>query len=123
MRHGTTALVLAWIALCACRGAADRDGAHHPAPQAARDGGELARDLDRLEERLLADQSLVSFWAEMRERHESVSAIAIVNQQRHADGMALLDDRQREKRHAAAVKNRVAVHLEAAPEASRLSAQ
>lgn len=49
----------------------------------------LAATLDRLEERLLADQARVRFWREMKERHESVSAIACAVQGEHAAGMAL----------------------------------
>ncbi len=43
---------------------------------------------DRLEDRLLANQARVRFWKEMRERHESVSAIACAVQDEHADEMA-----------------------------------
>ncbi len=48
----------------------------------------LADTLDRLEDRLLVDQSRVRFWQEMRARHESVTAIACVSQGRHAEEMA-----------------------------------
>jgi hypothetical protein len=44
---------------------------------------------DRLEDRLLANQARVRFWREMRERHESITAIACVSQGEHAEEMAL----------------------------------
>jgi hypothetical protein len=44
---------------------------------------------DRLEERLLADQARVRHWRELRERHESVSAVACASQEEHAQGMAV----------------------------------
>ncbi len=49
----------------------------------------LAATLDGLEDRLLADQARVRFWKEMKERHESVSAISCAVQDEHAEGMAL----------------------------------
>ncbi len=44
--------------------------------------------LDRLEERLLADQARVRLWTELRDRHESVSAVACASQDEHAYEMA-----------------------------------
>ena len=49
----------------------------------------LEGTFDRLEERLVVNQARVRFWKEMRERHESVSAIACVSQEEHAIEMAL----------------------------------
>ena len=49
----------------------------------------LEATLDGLEDRLIVNQSRVRFWREMRERHESVSAIACASQDEHADEMAL----------------------------------
>jgi hypothetical protein len=49
----------------------------------------LEATFDRLEERLVVNQARVRFWKEMRERHESVSAIACVSQDEHAMEMAL----------------------------------
>ena len=71
----------------------------------------LEESLDQLEERLLTDQARVHFWREMRDRHESVSAVACTNLERHADGIALLQDRAREKRDTLARKNRVATRF------------
>jgi hypothetical protein len=49
----------------------------------------LEATLDRLEDRMLASQARVRLWQALRERHESVSAIACASQEEHADGMAL----------------------------------
>jgi hypothetical protein len=48
----------------------------------------LEATFDRLEDRLLANQARVRLWREMRDRHESVAAIACVSQQEHAEEMA-----------------------------------
>ena len=71
----------------------------------------LEEQLDQLEERLLTDQARVHFWQQMRERHESISAVACVNLGRHAESIALLDEKQRDKRDALARKNRVAARF------------
>ncbi len=49
----------------------------------------LDATFDHLEDRLIVNQARVRFWQEMRERHESVSAIACAVQDEHADEMAL----------------------------------
>lgn len=54
----------------------------------AAEGRNLETTFDRLEERLLANQARVRLWREMRERHESVSAVACVSQEDHAREMA-----------------------------------
>ena len=43
---------------------------------------------DHLEDRLTVNQARVRFWQEMRERHESVSAIACVVQDEHLQQMS-----------------------------------
>lgn len=48
----------------------------------------LDATLDGLEERLLATQSRVRFWQEMRARHEGVSAISCASLDEHAGEMA-----------------------------------
>ncbi len=48
----------------------------------------LDATFDRLEDRLVMNQARVRFWKEMRERHESVSAIACAVQDEHAEQMA-----------------------------------
>jgi outer membrane murein-binding lipoprotein Lpp len=53
------------------------------------EGRNLDESLDRLEERLLATQARVRYWREMRERHESVSAVACASQDEHAAEMAI----------------------------------
>jgi hypothetical protein len=71
----------------------------------------LEDQLDVLEERLVTDQARVRFWREMRDRHESVTAVACENLDRHAQGMAVLDEKQRDKMAVLGRKNRVAVHF------------
>jgi len=48
----------------------------------------LEATFDHLEERLTANQARVRFWREMRERHESVAAIACASLDQHAIAMA-----------------------------------
>jgi hypothetical protein len=43
---------------------------------------------EQLEARLTATQARVRFWEEIKERHESVSAISCVSQDEHAEEMA-----------------------------------
>ncbi len=68
----------------------------------------LDEALDDLEERMLTDQARVRLWQEMRARHESVAAIACTNLERHAEGIAGFEEKQREKRAAQQKKSRVA---------------
>jgi hypothetical protein len=49
----------------------------------------LEATFDRLEDRLLVNQARVRFWQEMRERHESASAIACASLDQHATEMAM----------------------------------
>ncbi|MFL5272230.1 MAG: hypothetical protein ACJ79E_09250 [Anaeromyxobacteraceae bacterium] len=98
--------IIAVLVLAGCGGERAALEAHRERWAAERRSLEDA--FDQLEERLLTDQARVHFWNEMRDRHESVSAVACTNLDRHADGIALLQDRSREKRDAAARKNRVA---------------
>jgi hypothetical protein len=79
----------------------------------------LEDSLSTLEERLLADQARVRFWQEMRARHESVTAVACSNLDRHADGMALLGERQHQKLDALARKHRVAARYVPASDTAR----
>jgi hypothetical protein len=48
----------------------------------------LEATFDRLEDRLLVNQARVRFWREMRDRHESVAAIACASLEEHAMEMA-----------------------------------
>lgn len=87
------ALLLAAVAVCVACAPRDagirreRLAAEHRVLQAA---------LDDLQIRLLADQARVRFWQEMRERHESVAALACSVQEEHAREMAerLLPDEE-----------------------------
>lgn len=49
---------------------------------------QLVEQLDDLQARLIVDRQRVRFWQEMRERHESISAIACTSQEAHAVAMA-----------------------------------
>lgn len=53
--------------------------------------------LDQVEGRLLEDQSNVHLWAELKERHQHVSAVAVTNQNGHFAEMVRLLDAQQEK--------------------------
>jgi hypothetical protein len=77
----------------------------------------LESTLDALEERLLTDQARVRFWQEMKSRHESVTAVACTSLDQHSAGMALFEDKQREKRDVLARKHRVAARFVASPDA------
>jgi hypothetical protein len=48
----------------------------------------LDLSFERLEARFMTTQARVRFWEELRERHESVSAIACASQDEHAEEMA-----------------------------------
>ncbi len=76
------------VAAALAAGCAPRDAKVRLARVAA-EGRNLEATFDRLEERLLADQARVRFWREMRDRHESVSAIACASQEQHAGAMAI----------------------------------
>lgn len=81
--RATPFLLIGSLALVAC-GPGDRE------VRIARARAEtrmLAASLDRLEQRLLATQSRVHLWQELRDRHESVSAIACASQTEHAVAM------------------------------------
>lgn len=48
----------------------------------------LVAQIDELQARLLVDAERVRFWEQMRDRHETVSAIACTSQEAHAVAMA-----------------------------------
>ncbi len=80
------AFVLAVLAVLACACAPkDRD---IRLGRLAAERRALNRTFDRLEDRLVVNQARVRFWYEMRDRHESVSAIACAVQGEHAQEMA-----------------------------------
>jgi hypothetical protein len=82
--RATPYLLAATVVLAAC-GPRDRDARIARARAETR---MLAATLDRLEDRLLADQQRVHLWQELRDRHESVTAIACASQEEHAQEMA-----------------------------------
>jgi hypothetical protein len=55
----------------------------------------LVAQLDDLQARLLVDAERVRFWEQMRDRHESVSAIACTSQEAHA--IAMTEYREQEQ--------------------------
>jgi hypothetical protein len=113
---GAAIVLLVTLATAAgCTSGAAHDP--HRAPVSAEQRA-LDEALDRLEERLLNDQASVAFWRELRARHESVSAIACQNLGRHAQDMALFQERQRDKR-ALSRKSRVATRFVAGAETKR----
>lgn len=65
----------------------------------------LDSTFDHLEDRFVVNQARVRFWQEMRERHESVSAIACAVQDEHAEQMA---SRRLPPEHSALHQARVA---------------
>lgn len=96
----------ATLALASCRGPRS---AEPPAPSPARSAPAATavdQALDRLEERLFVDQATVRFWREMKERHESVTAIATVSAERHT-GRAAVVEGPREPRERPAKRSRV----------------
>lgn len=80
-----TAFLLAGLIAAGC---APKDRELRLARVAAQ-GRNLEVTLDWLEDRLLVSQARVRLWREMRERHESVSAVACASQEEHAEEMAL----------------------------------
>ncbi len=74
--------------------------------------------LDGIEERLLTDQGRVHLWAELRERHGSVSALAARNLGQHAGAVAAYQTKQHDKGAALAKKNRIASRTLTAAERS-----
>jgi hypothetical protein len=82
---GVPALVLCFAASAvAC---APRDAQIRRA-RVATERRNLEAALDHLEDRLLLNQSRVRFWNEMKDRHESVTAIACASMEEHASEMA-----------------------------------
>ena len=98
-------VLFAALAACRGRGPSARPSPTRPSP--AEVGASVGQALDQLEERLLVDQATVRFWREMRGRHESVTAIATVNAERHAGHGAAVEERPRERREPAAKRSRV----------------
>ena len=108
MRHSSRLVILLLVAAaCAGRGAEPKSLAEHRALW-AEERRALDEALDQLEERLLVDQARVRFWVEMRERHQSATAVACNVLGRHAEAIASFVDQQRLKTATLAKKHRVA---------------
>ncbi len=101
------ALLAIVAAACAPRAAADRE---LRLKRLASERQAMMEQLEDLQARLLVDAQRVRFWEEMRDRHESVSAIAVVNLERHAAAIAG-GDRPRDKVDAPARKSRLAARV------------
>lgn len=63
----------------------------------AREERALVGQLEDLQARLLVGSARVRFWEEMRERHQSVSAIACTSQDAHAAAMAHYFEQEQQK--------------------------
>ncbi len=75
----------------------------------------LLIQLDHLEDRMVADQARVRFWREMRQRHESVTAVACNNLDSHAESMAMLARQQTDKQAMLRRHGRVATRWPSTP--------
>lgn len=64
------------------------------------DGQALNAAADALETRLLADQSRVALWEELKDRHQHVSALATQNADAHLDAMVRYFSQQEERGRA-----------------------
>src|SRR5512138_1510420 len=112
-------VLTAMLALTACAGApgADREVRRQ---RLEADHQALVAQLEDLQARLLVDAARVRFWEDMRERHESISAIACTSQEAHAIAMAeYLQHEQTVARAPAAAKRQARVaSLRQVPEAA-----
>jgi hypothetical protein len=99
-------LVTAVLVLAACGSGEDE----LRRAQLRAEGRNLEETMQRLEDRLLANQARVRFWRELRERHESVTAISCASQDAHAVEMAsrLEQTQQREQQHSSLHRAKVA---------------
>jgi len=77
---------------CAVKPAGDREVRRQ---RLEADHRALVAKLDDLQARLMVDAERVRFWEEMRDRHQSVSAVACTSQEAHA--MAMVEYREREQ--------------------------
>jgi hypothetical protein len=109
-------LAIAFFASSLALGCAARPRAvSTPQPRwTAADAARLDERIAELEERLLAHQARVSFWQEMRERHESVTAIACQNLAEHA--VAIRAGEARSKASVADQRRRRVASASALPE-------
>jgi hypothetical protein len=73
-----------------------RDAAERLA-QLKKNGEELNRAADTIEERLMGNQANLHLWQELAERHKRVSAIATANGNEHFMAMVKMLDKQEQK--------------------------
>lgn len=85
MRVTLVLMALGVLAACAPRDAGIRRA------RLVAERRDLEASLDQLEDRLMVNQARVRFWTEMKERHESVTAISCASQDAHAEDMARHD--------------------------------
>ncbi len=92
---------------CVAGPARDREVRHQ---RLEADHRALLAQLDDLQARLIVDAERVRFWEEMRDRHQSVSAIACTSQEAHAMAMAeYLEHEQTVTRHPPAPRRQARV--------------
>ena len=108
--RGIVVVGLLAVAACGRDDAEEVRRARYAAEQQA-----LSDGLDHLEDRLVVNQARVRFWREMRERHESVSAVACATLDGHAEEMARLLEQEPPVRSAARRGSRVARLSEPGP--------
>lgn len=121
MRHSSRLVILLLLlvaAACAGRGAEPKSLAEHRALW-AEERRALDEAMDQLEERLLVDQARVRFWVEMRDRHQSATAVACSTLGHHADAIAAFEAQQRQKTATLAKKHRVASNFVPSAESVR----
>lgn len=111
-------VVVGLLAVAAC-GRDDGEGVRRA--RLAAEHRALSDTLDHLEDRLVVNQARVRFWREMRDRHESVSAVACATLDGHAEEMARLLEQQPSSRPAARRGSRVARLSEPQPPAPVLT--
>jgi hypothetical protein len=110
VRHSSQLVILLLVfvaAGCAERGSEPKSLAEYRALW-VEERRALEEGLDQLEERLLVDQARVRFWIEMRDRHQSATAVACNVLGQHADAIASFEEQQRRKTDSLAKKHRVA---------------
>ncbi len=101
---------------CAVRPADDREVRRQ---RLEADHRALVAQLEDLQARLIVDAERVRFWEEMRDRHQSISAIACTSQESHAIAMAeYLEHEQTVSRHPPAPRRQARVAAVRQPEPS-----
>jgi hypothetical protein len=117
LRTLTIAVVAALFAACAPSKEVDVARA-----RLAAERRNLEATFEALEDRLVVNQARVRFWKEMRDRHESVTAVACATNDRHAEDMARVLNRNLERYaavQASRVRGQIPAHLLHEPHAGR----